>query len=238
MNLPDAYVLRARVAPVVIISLPFLIKFAHALISSNQLPTIVATGIIGLAIITLLAQLGRDRGKKLEPMLFQTWGGKPTTAILRHRDTRLDTVTKSRLHGWLNQRIDGLHLPDALVELDDPVEADKQYDSAVYWLRSKTADNQRFARLHEENVSYGFRRNLLGLKPLGIIFSILLIFADLVVNQPLTVDKTIDFLSQPSIAVALFLAVFLIFFVTESWVRNSAEAYAFALFNTVESLSS
>lgn len=238
MKLPDAYVLRARVAPVVIISLPFLIKFADALITSTNLPTIATIGIVGLAIITLLAQLGRDRGKKLEPMLFQSWGGKPTTAMLRHRDTRLDSITKLRLHNWLNQRIDGLHLPDASTELDNPIETDQSYDSAVYWLRSNTADNQRFARLHEENVSYGFRRNLLGLRLIGIILSTLLILAELIVNQPSTVNEISNFLSQPPIIIALALAVFLICFVTKSWVRSAAEAYAFALFNTVESLSS
>lgn len=35
---------------------------------------------------TLMAQVARDLGEKKELALFRSWGGKPTTRFLRHRD--------------------------------------------------------------------------------------------------------------------------------------------------------
>lgn len=236
MKLPDAYVLRARVAPVVILSLPLLITFSNYLATSSEWSTIAAVGVVGLAIITLLAQLGRDRGKKLEPALYERWGGKPTTAMLRHRDNRMNAVTKDRLHTRLNQMVEGLSIPDSALEKRDRQQADKLYDSAVYWLRSNTADNTKFARLHEENISYGFRRNLLGLRPIGILLSLGLIGFELAIDRPFESDKVSTFLFQPSILSSMVLLTFLYFIVNQSWVRNAAESYAFALFNAVESM--
>ena len=63
MPIPDAYVLRARVAPVVVIFIPFLLTFADYWTATTDIKVTAVVGFIGLSLITLLAQLGRDRGK-------------------------------------------------------------------------------------------------------------------------------------------------------------------------------
>ena len=79
MGLPDAYVLRARIAPVTLAALPVIVVFLADLVWLDDLGELTFAGILGLAVLTLLAQLGRDRGKRLEPDLFRSWGGPPTT---------------------------------------------------------------------------------------------------------------------------------------------------------------
>ena len=54
-----------------------------------------------------------------------------------------------------------------------PEDADGIYQSGVRWLLNHTRpeDNKKFDLLFKENTAYGFRRNALGTKPLGLVFS-------------------------------------------------------------------
>jgi hypothetical protein len=49
----------------------------------------------------LLAQIGRDLGKKKEPSLYEDWGGKTTTRLLRHREAK-NKLTLARRHKKLH----------------------------------------------------------------------------------------------------------------------------------------
>lgn len=236
MGFPDEYVVRARFFPVFLISLPFLVIVIHDLLTGPELHNLALVSFVGVAVITLLAQVGRDRGKKIEPKLFDAWGGKPTTALLRHRDSRMDPETKKRIHASLSKKIDGLRCPTAQAEKKDPTAADQTYDSAVYWLRSNTSDKQKFQRLFSENVDYGFRRNLLGLKPVGLVLYVVILVYKLYSLHPLTLQKMKSLLSEPTVIFILIGILLLTFLVRRSWVKNAAEAYAFALINASESL--
>ena len=125
-------------------------------------------GLLGCAFLFLLAQLGRDRGKAIEPRLYSAWGGKPSVAMLRHRDSRIDRHTKGRWHTYLASRVPGLILATAAEEAQRPAEADDGYESATMWLLTQTRDPVRFQLLQAENRNYGFRRNMLGLKPCAL----------------------------------------------------------------------
>src|SRR4051812_8233013 len=54
------------------------------------------------------AQLGRDRGKALEPGLWDEWGGSPTLQVWRQRETpadRYDTERLNRLSTLIRERL-------------------------------------------------------------------------------------------------------------------------------------
>jgi hypothetical protein len=104
--------------------------------------------------------------------LYEEWGGKPTTQLLRHRDKTIEAVTKRRYHSYLGAKIN-VPLPDKNQEAEDPEGADEVYQSAVRWLLNHTRpdDGKKFDMILRENVSYGFRRNALGMKPIGLIIS-------------------------------------------------------------------
>ena len=161
----DAYAFKARVLPTILVVAPLLVLCAVFLVPRlSTTPDTAIGGLLGCAVLFLMAQLGRDRGKAIEPDLFRKWGGKPSVAMLRHADTRIGSYTKGRWRTYLESEVAQLVLATPAEEARCPVWADEGYESATRWLLAQTRDLVRFRLLHAENVNYGFRRNLLGLK--------------------------------------------------------------------------
>ena len=104
-SLLDPYDRKARLAPALLCGLPLFVSIALLI---PEIGTIWAT-VGGLLLYcggaTFLAQIGRDRGKVLEPSLHEAWGGTPSVAMLRHRDSRLNALTKSRYRTFLQRTV-------------------------------------------------------------------------------------------------------------------------------------
>ena len=169
----DPYDRRARLGPVLWCGVPL---FASGLLLVPGLGTV--WGVLGSVVVycggaMLLIQIGRGRGKALEPVLFGLWGGQPSTAMLRHRDGRLNKATKERYRAFLERAVPGLTLASPAEERRDPKAADEAYDSANSWLLERTRNHVQFALLFTENMSYGFRRNLWALKPWALGVAVL-----------------------------------------------------------------
>ncbi len=222
----DRYTYCARLLPALITSLPFLILLFIALPSIWKLIGALSAMGISVALVFLMAQCGRDAGKRKESGLFHTIGGKPTTRLLRHADTTLPPATKKRYHDFLIANAPGFSLPTVQQEVSDPDAADTMYDSAADWLRAKTRDTKLHELLFAENISYGFRRNLWGMKPLGIsacIFGALAI-AGLFLGVPsLEIAQPIAAATLMIISIQL---CFWMFVIRPGWVAVPAEAYA------------
>src|SRR5438876_1154804 len=90
----DSYERPARLYPALLLIAP-LVAAGVGILSANwtALQSVAAT-VVGCGGAFLLTQLARDSGKKGEKHLFEKWGGLPSVAIFRHRDTRLDSITK------------------------------------------------------------------------------------------------------------------------------------------------
>jgi len=134
------------------------------------------TGSVGGTLLTIatscgllygLSVLSRSRGKAVERRLLKEWGGWPTTIWLRHRDGNLADGVRLRYHAFLVSRVPSLVLPTKEDEERDPAAADGAYVSAVKWLQEQCR-GKAFPFVEKENAEYGFRRNLRGLKPIGI----------------------------------------------------------------------
>jgi hypothetical protein len=122
--------------------------------------------------IFLLSQLARDAGKNGEKALFESWGGTPSVAIFRHRDTRLDSITKARYHKTLTALVKGTKAPSVEDERVAPAAADLVYTSWSSYLRVRARDDaKKYPLVLQENINYGYRRNLWGLRTVGIITS-------------------------------------------------------------------
>lgn len=165
----DPYDRQARLYPALLCLLPLL-----ALIALLYAPNASAlTGVVTLAVscggLFLMTNICREMGKRLEERLFHEWDGKPTTQLLRHRDGAIDSVTKRRYHAFLAAKINTT-FPDAEQEKIDPAKADEAYQSAARWLLDHTRPDagRQFDLLFRENITYGFRRNALGVRPLGV----------------------------------------------------------------------
>jgi hypothetical protein len=164
------YTLPARVYPVIIVCLPAaLALFAWFPDKSWNLGILSAVGVTS-ALTMLGSQIGRDLGKAKEPGLWESWGGKPTTQLLRHRDRQIDQNTKERYHKRLSQLMK-FDLPTPRQEEVHPGAADDAYNAAVIWLIGQEKAGPRRDLLFKENVNYGFRRNLWAMRPAGILIA-------------------------------------------------------------------
>jgi hypothetical protein len=194
-------------------------------------------------LLYLLASLARSRGKKAETRLLEAWGAFPTTIILRHREGTIDPITKERYHKALTA-LQGIgQLPTAAEEKADPGRADHIYRSATKRL-IELRRGAKYQMLEDENASYGFRRNLFGLRLTASSISLMAAIVTAVVWWSLLV-KPIDLATvENSISTYPYLPVLIVtdivygllvaWFVDREFVRQAAFEYASALLRTLE----
>lgn len=233
----DSYTLRARYFPAVLVVLPLTAALVNLLPPESEKFKVLASIVASAPVVVLLSHFGRDAGKEKQEVLFRKWGGAPAMRMLRHRDTFLNRVTRDRYRKLLVELIPSIELPSARKERASPDAADAVYLACTDFLREQTRDQARFQLLFEENVSYGFRRNLWAMKPAGVFVSILALIITLwgLVSSDWTMAKT-PFTTFGSIIVATFMTVWWIFRITTSWVETAANAYAERLLGATEEL--
>lgn len=162
----DHYSWRARTIPVYITIAPIALLLAAVLPRGLDLPLGGAAAVVFVPFAFLAGQLGADFGKRLETRLWRQWGGAPTTRFLRHSNSEFNQVTRGRVHAKLRDL--GLHVPSADEEARDAQAADAHYESCTDDLIRRTRDSALYPLVFKGLTDYGFRRNLLGLKPVGL----------------------------------------------------------------------
>lgn len=238
-NFPlDAYNLRARVAPVLIVLAPLGFAAAALFPDGKKLTgALISTGGTA-ALVVLFGQIGRDIGKRRQGELFDRWGGSPTTKMLEFRSSSLNAQTLTRYHGKLKRLRPDLRIPMTRADEEaDTAGADSAYQSAADYLREATRDKKRFPLVIEENMNFGFRRNLWGMKAAGIVLS-LVGLAICIARAAHTYYKseTLDPLALVGTIICAFLLVLWLLRVRERWVRIAAEEYSRELLSACEQL--
>lgn len=188
-----------------------------------------AFGALATAIMTLvLMRYGRARGRAVQKKMIDRDGGLHSTIALRHRDQTFASASKARYHAFLQAK--GHAMPDEDQEHTDPVAADDRYRAAADWLRTQTRDAKKFALLQAENRDYGFRRNLLGLKPLGLTITIAAIAANIALALTLPDDQTRRLAALILAAVLAAVALVWLFVVTIEFVADASRSYTEQLY--------
>ena len=166
----DQYDRGARLYPAMIAMLPALVAGAVMVphFCGKDALSLLLSLVGACGLLVLVAHVARDAGKAKEPGWFHAWGGRPSVAMLRHRDSRLPSLDKAHHHSFLAAHVPGLCLPLAEQEAADPAGADEAYDRAVNWLLQQTRDKVRFGLLFRRNLEYGFRRNLTALRNVAL----------------------------------------------------------------------
>lgn len=241
--LKDPYERKARLFPGLMVALPLLVPLVCVYGPRHPVLTAVVTVLGGCGTLYALASVARGRGKKLEEVLVREWGGMPTTIALRHRDTSaLDSVSKQRYHATIVSKL-GIVMPTAQEEAADPAKADDTYVGATKRLRELTRNNKSL--LLKENIAYGFHRNMLAMKPVGIVTALMGLMYGLVIAKVVQLSPpgfTLTNLADPGLAAALtllvslaLLAAWLLYFDKDA-VRRVGFAYAERLFECLASL--
>jgi hypothetical protein len=244
-QITDPYDCKARLYPALLVLLPLFFVFATFFYDEIGALKLLLSIVVGAGGMFFLAQLARDKGKTIETDLFRVWGGMPSVAIFRHRDTSLDTLTKQRYHEVMSNIIKEASAPSNKMEKKNPDEADKVYVAWSSYLRTHTRDKKRFPLVFVENINYGYRRNTLGMKAWGIIFSLAStiavgvgnpVYLYFALHQKFWINP-IDPLLLCSFLFSLSFLLFWIFKVTKAWVKIPADAYSQRLIETIDELS-
>jgi len=225
-DLFDEYALRARVYPSLLASLP--IPVTVLLVWPDPGLRALWPVAVGVGVMFFLANYTRSRGQRLERALVAKWNGLPTTHMLRYSE--IDNSVMFRRRRERLEKVFGEALPTAEEESADPTGADASYIAATRSLIARVrADTKRFSRVHEENIHYGFRRNLLALKTIGVTVLAALTLGDVVLAAIRFRTATVT-----ALAIDLVLALAWLRVVNPDWVWQAGRTYAERLFETLE----
>jgi len=231
----DAYSLRARLFPAIIAAAPALAALA-LLISwkSFGLSNLVAT--LGLLVLLFaIADLSRSRGKAIEGKLYDEHGGMPSITMFRRNDTTLDAGSKDRYREFLAGKL-GVAVPTVHEENTDQGAADAFYGQCGNWLRQNTRDTKKFSILFNENVTYGFRRNLLGVKVLALCLNVIIVVlcAFILWRTSWAIDTPIGNKTTVVLVVVAAHAAYMLLAVSHTAVWDAAKAYGRELILSTE----
>lgn len=235
----NSYDRQARATPALMVVLPLLLPVvAHYGLKHPALTAVLAV-LSSCGAIYTLSNIARGRGKALEKELLTEWGGLPSTIALRHSDTHLNPVTKRGYHEAIEAKLH-IKMPSAEDERIDPIAADHAYEAAGIKLRELTRGDKKL--LLQENIAYGFHRNMVAMKPIGIFVCVAaLVFCAILAKA---VHKhapyfDVDALTDPGIAAGLgFLVAFAmlgfwLFHFRRNVVKTFGYAYADRLFESI-----
>lgn len=236
----DRYSLNARIYPVVIFYMPAIIlAVLFTLKFDKYVHLFTSFGIVG-ALSYLFSQLGRDGGKRKEKELWKYWEGAPTTQLLRWSNNEINVNIKKRYHNKLINLCPVDNIPDPAYERTNPNDADDIYQYWTKFLISKTRDTQKFSVLFKDNMNYGFRRNLWGMKNYSILLVLILMIGTygyywLTTKSINASLYPLEFLIAESILLVILL--FWVLIINKSWIKVPAYAYAERLLEATEELS-
>jgi hypothetical protein len=163
----DRYSRNARIKPALFVLLPLFVTIAVWLPRVWTLLGGLTTLLTACGSTLLLGEIARYLGRGVEKRMIAANGGKFTTIFLRHRNNTISAATKKNYHAILKKKAKR-GMPTQAAEEADPKGADDLYRGAVDWLIEATRSEKRFPLVRSENISYGFRRNLLGLKGIAL----------------------------------------------------------------------
>jgi hypothetical protein len=233
----DTYNRRARLFPGFTITLPISI-LAVVMVTTKPVWWSAAVLLLGASGASYFgSQLVRSAGRRKEKQLWASWGGAPTTQLLRFRGAS-NRVEVQRRHSQLARLLPDLSIPDEATELANPTRADEHYEAAVRALIERTRDRAGFERVFDELCQYGFRRNLWGCRRLGLWLASL----GLAATVALAILRVTDVFSASLLGLAIsavvsaLLLLALALVVKPEWVREAAEAYAQRLMGSLETL--
>jgi hypothetical protein len=234
----DKYSLNARIYPVVFLLLPLVIVGISYSIEFEKYIHILSSLGLTSVLLYFMSNVGRDAGYIKENTLWESWGGMPTAQLLSFQNDQIDKYTKRKYHSRLQTLapINGINIDFETADFNDVVEV---YKSWTKYLISQTRDTKKFSLQFKENVSYGFRRNLWGLKPIGILFCLIIFFSNFIIQYYLNQD--LCFWKYPlSFLVSEFLLVILLIIwisiIKSDWVKIPAFAFGLRLLEAIEHL--
>lgn len=233
LNIFDTYNLRARVCVSIFYAAPFI--FDILCLSHETLS--LAEGIILSAVCVTVCQalLGIHRSP-IEKRSTQN-----TAAELLSPSSALSSGTRARYYRKLASLEPEFQPLLSCIDPNtkgQPCDVDRLCADVIPWLRAKTREPTTFRLVYEENINYGYIRNMLRLKPVGLgtnIVAIIFFGINIIANiSTFTWNEQRAFFL--CVAIHLLVVLYLHLCINDSAVNAAAKRYAYALLETIDSL--
>lgn len=166
----DFYDRRARLAPALLASSP--VAAALIALAWESWPWAAVGLVVEAGFALPLADIARDRGKAIEQALWVSWGGPP----LAQRLSRDDSQTTRAARASAKHLLESVIVPAAL---DDESRRIEQYANIADIIRHRVRQLPGNEVVLSENASYGYQRNLLGMRQIGLWASLAAIAASI-----------------------------------------------------------
>ena len=238
MNVLDSYSIRARLFPAILALTPAIVfVLIGASWTDPGLPEALTAVAIGVLFVGF-ADFARRLGKRAERQIFAATGGRPTNTTLRRTDGTLDARMKDRFRSFIAGQIEEV-APGEQTELESPGSVNDFYQRCNVWLRENTRDTEKYHVLFSENISYGFRRNLYGLRSAALTVNIATLAAAITIwAAKWEVLGVTDRQLSVVVVLAACHALFFLFFATRGSVMDASHTYGRQLTLSCEQLIS
>lgn len=233
----DAYSIRARLFPAIIAAAPALAALT-LLISWSTFGLSNAIASLGILVLLFaIADFSRARGRAIETKLYERYNGIPSITMFRRNDDTINSGSKDRYRTFLAEKL-GVAVPSAEDERNHQLVADEFYSQCGVWLRQSTRNTKEFPLLFGENVTYGFRRNLLGVKALALCLNATVVAICVIVLWRTSWDISSQLGSKATVVlvVAAAHAAYMLIAVNYDAVWDASRAYGRELILSCESL--
>ena len=169
----DSYDIKARFAPALLLSLPIIITFWTCFPKEVEAISKFLSGILSMIILYAFSVVVRALGMRIEPELWKSWGGAPSTIIISWGDSRLGDDLKAKIHQKVHSRL-GLPMPSKNEEVKDAYKAYNLIGQAFTRVKGIIRKNDKAGLWSIANSEYGFARNLYGSRVLWLVISCLM----------------------------------------------------------------
>tara|TARA_B100000780_G_C21067473_1_gene429339 strand:+ start:485 stop:1216 length:732 start_codon:yes stop_codon:yes gene_type:complete len=169
----DHYAIHARFMPVFVVIFPLVPTILAWYPQAKTILGGAMTLLISFGVMSFLSIYVSNLGNDLQDKYFKSWGGAPSTLLLLPGNKVLDRYTKQRYFKWLNSKCSGLGLPESIDNQSDTEELYEKVRSAGNFMREYTRDRKKYSQVYNDNVAYGFARNITSIKKAGFIISLI-----------------------------------------------------------------
>ncbi|MFY0644484.1 MAG: hypothetical protein JXR19_08460 [Bacteroidia bacterium] len=167
----DRYNTTAKVFPLLILGGPFILIVYIIYDFPINVENVGILSFMSMAYVFGLSQWIRSQGKKAEAKLFEQWGSKPTTLLLRRsskslgKDIKKEVFKKAMV--WY-----GIKRPSKEEEEKNVIKSDQKIDAVVRKMIESTRIKDQFPVVFDELCTYGFWRNLYSVRKQAVWITI------------------------------------------------------------------
>ena len=192
---------------------------------------------MSVVLLFAFADVARRTGRKVEAKL----GSRATPEQWHRGNPDVAEGAKDRYRSFIAERLN-LVAPTDADERQNPDRANDFYLTAGNWVREHTRDKRAFAILFGENITYGFRRNLLGLKPIALLFNTIVLATvfSILYFRP-TYFTSLEYIDEKMfilVAAVVLHSAYMLFAVGKAAVMEASRAYGRQMILSCETLMS